>query len=504
MPNQWPPSSTLPDILTESDRDLVSGQARPGPEPVDGSTWLSIDPEQSRWVEGSRHEAAEGWGWIELFVAIQLLWGLLLFVPGMQPLRVYIRALPYVTSLGALVFYMRRGTGEPLAASTLWLFGVFGLLALNLLHEETHLLAGIAQVIFQVSIAAPMFWVPRAVRSEARFLRLLWVIFAASFVSAAIGVLQVYYPDQFMPPEFSALGRALNPELVHALTYTGADGREIIRPPGLSDLPGGAAISGLTTVVLGIALAIHGHRRKILRALCFAAAPIGMTALYLTQVRSFTVMAVLSVWLFAAMRLRQGRIVQGGWIVIASVGLVAASFMWAATLGGESLSERFSGLTDTGFFTTFQENRGLFIRYTLDELLFKYPWGAGLGRWGMMHVYFGDASMWQAPPIHVEIQMTGWLLDGGVLMWVLYGSALVSALRFGYLLAIRGVSDSFQSLATIVLSLQVTIIGLCLTGPVFNTQLGVEFWTVTAALFGAAQGWQEMRTDGEGGEDGER
>jgi hypothetical protein len=255
-------------------------------------------------------------------------------------------------------------------------------------------------------------------------------------------------------------------------------------------------------MVLGVALAVHGHRTKIVRALCFAAAPIGMTALYLTQVRSFTVMAVLGLFLFAAMRLRQGRIVQGGWIVVASIGLVAASFMWAATLGGESLFERFSGLTDTGFFTTFQENRGLFIQYTISELLFKYPWGAGLGRWGMMQVYFGDASMWQAPPIHVEIQMTGWLLDGGVLMWVFYGGALVSALRFGYLAAIRGVSDSFQYLATIVLSIQVMIIGLCLTGPVFNTQLGVEFWTITAALFGAAQGWRTVRTDGEGGEDG--
>jgi hypothetical protein len=64
--------------------------------------------------------------------------------------------------------------------------------------------------------------------------------------------------------------------------------------------------------------------------------------------------------------------------------------------------------------------------------------------------------------------------------------------------AIRGVSDSFQYFATIVLSIQVTIIGLCFTGPVFNTQLGIEFWTITAALFGAAQAWQEG-----GGEDRE-
>jgi len=484
MPNQWPPSSTLPYLSIESDEDVVSDQERSRSEPVDRSTPLTVDP-----------EPVEGWGWIELFIAIQLLWGLLLFVPGMQPFRVYIRALPYVSSLGALAFYMRRGTGEPLAPSSRWLLGVFVLLALNLLHEETHLLAGIAQTIFQISIAAPIFWVPRIVRSERRFLRLLWVIFAASFVSAAIGVLQVYYPDRFLPPEFSALGRALNPEFVNALTYIGADGRSIIRPPGLSDLPGGAAISGLTSMVLGVGLAVHGDRTRIVRALSFGAAAVGMTALYLTQVRSLTLMAVLSVLMFAAVRLRQGRIVQGGWIAIAGVGLVAASFMWAATLGGEALFERFSSLKETGFFTTFQKNRGLFLQYTLDELLFKYPWGAGLGRWGMMQVYFGDASMWQALPIHVEIQMTGWLLDGGVLMWVLYGGALLSALRFGYLLAIRGVSESFQYFATIVLSLQLTIVGLCLAGPVFNTQLGIEFWTVTGALYGAAQGWRQQQEE---------
>ena len=35
----------------------------------------------------------------------------------------------------------------------------------------------------------------------------------------------------------------------------------------------------------------------------------------------------------------------------------------------------------------------------------EFPLGAGLGRWGMMHVYFGDPTLWQAPPIHVEVQL---------------------------------------------------------------------------------------------------
>jgi hypothetical protein len=326
---------------------------------------------------------------------------------------------------------------------------------------------------------------------------MLWVIFAASFLSAAFGILQVYFPDYFLPPEFSALARSLNPDYVEALTYVGANGELIVRPPGLSDLPGGAALSGLTTAILGVGLATHLRVPHLVRALCYGSAALGMTVLYLTQVRSLTIMAVLSVLIIAAIRLRQGRVVQGSWIAIGGVAIIVGSFAWALTLGGKSMAERFSGLLDTGVFTTFQENRGLFLEYTLRELFFQFPFGAGLGRWGMMHVYFGDPTFWQSPPIHVEIQITGWLLDGGFLMWVLYGGALLSAVRLSYRLAVRGVIEWLQYFATIVITLQLTVMGLCLTGPVFNTQLGILFWMVTGALFGASEGWQMLEDEGQ-------
>jgi hypothetical protein len=222
-----------------------------------------------------------------------------------------------------------------------------------------------------------------------------------------------------------------------------------------------------------------------------------MTALYLTQVRSLTVMAILSIVTLAAVRLRQGRVLQGSWIVVGAGVLVVGSFAWAVALGGESLADRFWGLIETGVFTSFQENRGLFLDYTLKELLFQFPLGAGLGRWGMMHVYFGDPAMWQSPPIHVEIQMTGWLLDGGVPMWLFYGGALMSAVRFGYALAVRGTTEPLQYFATITLAIQLTIIGLCFTGPAFNTQLGILFWTVSGTLVGAAEVWQVREEDDE-------
>jgi len=438
------------------------------------------------------------WGWIEIFVAIQLLWGVLLFVPGIQPFRAYVRALPYVASLAALAYHLVWSTGERIPTSGQWLIAVFALLSLNLLHEETHLMAGVAQVVFQLAIAAPMFWVGRAVRTEDGVRRVLLVMFWASFASAAVGVLQVYFPDRFLPPEFSALARQLNPAYVAALSYVGADGRLITRPSGFSDLPGGAAISGLTTVILGVALTVYGHPSPVRRIFYLGAAAIGMTALYLTQVRSLALMAPLAVLLFAAIRLRQGRWAEGVWVAGGSALLVVASFVWAVALGGTSLSERFTGLLDAGFFTSFQESRGLFVEYTLEELLFEFPFGAGLGRWGMMQVYFGDPAMWQAPPIHVEIQMTGWLLDGGVPMWVCYGGALASAVWFAYRTAIDGGTESIRYFATLILAVQLTMIGLCFTGAVFNTQLGIQFWTLTAALAGARYGAEAAQFDDPG------
>ena len=36
-----------------------------------------------------------------------------------------------------------------------------------------------------------------------------------------------------------------------------------------------------------------------------------------------------------------------------------------------------------------------------------------------------------------------------------------------------------------VLTVQVLVIGLCFTGPVFNTQMGIVFWLLSASVFGA-------------------
>jgi hypothetical protein len=99
-----------------------------------------------------------------------------------------------------------------------------------------------------------------------------------------------------------------------------------------------------------------------------------------------------------AMRLRHGDVRRSLWMAACSAALVILPFLWATSIGGHAVEERFSGLIDAGILASYQQNRGIFLDYTLNDLLFRFPFGAGLGRWGMMQVYFPDRAMSQAPP----------------------------------------------------------------------------------------------------------
>ncbi len=90
-------------------------------------------------------------------------------------------------------------------------------------------------------------------------------------------------------------------------------------------------------------------------------AGVGMTALLLTQVRSLALVAGASVGVFALLRVRQGRAAAGLTSLVFGGGLVAAAFVWAVAVGGQSLSDRFLGLFDDGVVQTFQDERGFVL-----------------------------------------------------------------------------------------------------------------------------------------------
>ena len=442
----------------------------------------------------------EPWGWIELFVLVQLLWGALLFIPGAQPYRMAVRALPYVASLGAFAFSLRRRTHGRLPTSGSWLLASFALLLVNLLHSETRLNAGLAQVVFQISIAAPMFWVAGLVQQP------------GSPRSAAVGHLRrersqrcssAYcrstIPTWFLPPEFSALARSLNPAIIDALSYIGPDGQLIVRPPGLSDLPGGAAVAGLTTVVLGIGYVSHceqlearqdrecgRRRRRHDRSLPDPGAIAdGHGRLRCARLCGHSPAA----GPHSARRMDRGS---------AASRCVATSFMWASAIGGKADRRHASSdLLETGLFITFQRKPRAVSRLYLPRPVVPVSARRGarpLGNDAGVLSGSCDVAITADPrrdPDHRLAARRRAVRCGS-------STAAPSRRPCHWRIDRPSTAAATDRCATCPASSSrssSSIVGLCLTGPVFNTQLGVLFWTVTGALFGAVRGAAEHEFD---------
>ncbi len=60
-------------------------------------------------------------------------------------------------------------------------------------------------------------------------------------------------------------------------------------------------------------------------------------------------------------------------------------------------------------------------------------------------------------------------------------------MAYAFRLAISRSGPTLAYLAGIVFCIQLFIVGMSMAGPVFNTQLGIQFWFLVAALHGAAR-----------------
>jgi hypothetical protein len=471
------------DLLSRLDQRLSSSARRTPRQPAARVTDAPLVHDDAQDAPSTAAQR-DSIGLMTIFLAVQFLWGALLFIPGAQAYRPVIRGLPYLTSVVMLGVYLPRVMKGRSPRGTVPLLAALGLIVTNLLHPASSFGSGLAQCLFQATIAAPMFWGWRAVRSAESFKRLLWIAFIFNTAGAVLGVLQVYSPERFMPPQFSTLGLRLNDMYVESLTYVGADGQVIVRPPGLSDQPGGAAVSGALTVVLGAAMSLAATT-TVGQVASLAAVGVGLAAIYLTQVRSLLLMSIGALAVLALVLFRRGQMQLAARVGITTAALVIGSFLWARSLGGEAVEKRFVSITQDGALATYQSNRGGFVGETFGEMLDLYPFGAGVGRWGMMRVYFG--TMDDPPPIYVEIQVTGWLLDGGIPMWILYGTALALAVFAAYSLCLKRLVPDVRDIALPVLMVEVLILGFSWAGPAFNTQLGILFWFMASALYGAAR-----------------
>ena len=448
---------------------------------VDGITGIRAQQGKVVATERPAHPAP----WLVGFVLLHLSCQLLLLVPALSSVRVFVRMGAFGVSLAFLVLIpSKRNRGTPLGTFAVC---ILALLGLEFFHPEgSGLLAAFASIMLNLAVLAPIFWVPRTGTTAANLqllVTLLWLFYA---ISATLGVLQAYFPGRFQPP-LAAVFAASGQDRLAALQIQLASGERMFRPMGLTDSPGGAAFGGLYAVLFGTGMILSPKAPFWgARALAVGSMVAGMMCLYLCQVRSLVVMAGVCVVTLLALLLISGRISRLVGVLAAVGAVIPSAFALALAIGGKAMTARLTTLVEADPGTVYYANRGRFFEVTMNRYLPLYPLGAGLGRWGMVHAYFGNPadSLW------VEIQWTAWLFDGGVAMILLYLAAIVFASWGCLKVALGRVGAAEPSLSlwgAVMVAYNVGSVAVCFNYPLFGGTGGVEFWLLNMAVLCAAQ-----------------
>jgi hypothetical protein len=418
-----------------------------------------------------------GVGWIFLCVAVQIACQLSLLVPWLSPTRVVARSGSIGISLLLLLIVPGRAfVRHPVRMWAGIIFLILGLSALN--PESTSVVAIVVHIAFYVAVLAPLFWIAR-LRCDTKALG--WVLLALwlfSTASAVVGVLQAYFPGRFLPT--AGFLQEAGPRGV-ILTIKLASGAIIPRPTGLTDTPGGAVAGGFYAVLLGIGVWLV-RPFPFARVAAAASAVAGMTCIYLCQVRSVLLMLGFCVLTVIAVFAVTGRASRSASVSFAALAFVFTGLLFALSLGGDSVTNRLATLTAEPASTVYYTARGRMVEDAFLNGLPEYPFGAGLGRWGMISVYFAN----QVRSLWAEVQWAGWVYDGGILMVIAYPVAILVVLTHSTKLALRRTTAELEVWATVITGYNVGAIALTFSYAFFMSSGGVEFWLINAALIQAA------------------
>ena len=182
---------------------------------------------------------------------------------------------------------------------------------------------------------------------------------------------------------------------------------------------------------------------------------------------------------------RQGRLGRATQVAILAGGILVGSFMLAFALGGQSVMDRFMTLTASDPFSVYQGARGAQLDVTFGEMFVDSPLGQGLGRWGMAGGYFGTTDMTKT--LWAEIQFTGWMIDGGILLIALYVGALIVTAFAEYRVATMKQFNRLAQCGGVVLAANLGTAALIFSFTPFVTQVGIQYWFLAGALHGVAQ-----------------
>ena len=429
------------------------------------------------------------WGLPEWFAVAQVAGPALLYLPGSQAFRAPLRIGVFALSLMGLVWCLRSARLTRVHPSWTLLVIAAVYMAVMILHPATNTTtAGLAQIGMHVAVAAPLFWAPHFFWGDyRRLLRVLTILWILNGASVLVGILQVRDPGTWMPAEFSS--HMTNAEgYLRDLQYRAGDGTMTLRPPGLGDAPGAACGAGMVVATVGLAyLGLPVSRlRKLLGFLMGMA---GVVVIFLSHVRSSLVVVVGCAVIYSIIMVGQGRLrtvlALAFWIAVCGV----CSLFYAQSLGGQSTIDRFATLLADDPSKVYEKSARMgMVTYAFDTLLFEHPLGAGLGRWGMMRAYFGDETNSDSPPIWAEVQFASWVLDGGIVLLLLYLIALTVALQRVFRTCIFHRSLKIRQWAAAIFMLSAGPIALMFSYTPFNSQIGMQFWFLIGAFEGMAQG----------------
>jgi hypothetical protein len=433
------------------------------------------------------------WGWLEWFLVIGAALPALLFVPGASSLRVIVRVASFVIPLIAWASVWQTGQRPPRGmaayAPAPWLLACSIWLGLSIFHPTTNSLeSGLAHAVMYISVLSPVFWVPAVLRSERQVSRLMMITFAGSAVSALMGIGQVYHPSTFNPPVIPALAPG-NLYARGSVTYLASDGREIIRPCGLSDNPGQASSAGMVTCLIGLCLATRSialWKRLICVALAFA----GMADIYFSQIRTAMIMEFVCIFVVAGLFMARGHFRQAALLVVGIGVVLFGAAAWAVSAVGDVSTKRFMSLIEEKPDELYGRARGGFVQLTFDVLIWDYPLGAGMGRWGQSYGVFGDQSYEIQDTkgmIWVEVQWPGWVIDGGIPLMLGYVVAIVLAMM-NSVQVVRTCKDrELTYWGAIICAMNLSIVATAFSQCPFIANSGGSFWLMAATLHAAGE-----------------
>lgn len=428
-------------------------------------------------------------GWLEIVVLGQTVLPALMFVPQLTVLRFISRVASFALPMMAWGMFLISGRktpgGRTYPPAPLLMFAS-AWMAVSIVNPGVNTLSSaLCAVGIAVGVMCPAFWGAAAIRDPRQLGRIMILLLMCNGASALMGIAQVYRPNTFRPPKVVGLGKEGARE--KALTVTTDDGHEFLRPTGLTDSPGGAAVGGQVSVAIGLALAlmpVAWWKRGAGASLAF----VGVAILFYSQVRVLLITLILGLMVWGLLLALRGEVRKLATLAVMGLVLGVAAGAWVFTHGGSGVMGRFAKLLNNDVVSTYNHHRGAIVAHGIQELLPRYPLGAGPGRCGMPSGLFGNpVSSPDRAPIGAETQIDTWVLDGGLPLLGAYALALALAMCSAMWTALRCPDPEIAYWAGVVVVYGVAAVSSAFGYPAFMAPAGVQFWALFAALFGAQE-----------------